>query len=90
MTNKLSSILAKSIGVKPVDKYGQTEPKLTNTSVEGIWSVEYCRQHPEQAAQAIETLQWMAHNHDQQDQSVANILKSIASELMEVQKIVRL
>ena len=57
MTNKLSSILAKSIGVRPVAKYGQTEPKLTNTSVEGIWSVEYCRQHPEKAAQAIKTLQ---------------------------------
>jgi ABC-type glycerol-3-phosphate transport system substrate-binding protein len=90
MTNKLSSILAKSIGVRPVAKYGQTEPKLTNTNVEGIWSVEYCRQNPEQAAQAIEALQWMIHLHDQQDQSTANILKSIANDLMEVQKLVRL
>lgn len=57
MTNKLSSILGGRIGAKPVDNSGSTELRLTSTSAEEIWSVEYCRQHPELAARAIKTLQ---------------------------------
>jgi hypothetical protein len=57
MTNRLSSILAARIGAKPVDNYGSTEPRPTTTPVEEIWSVEYCRKYPEQAAKAIKTLQ---------------------------------
>ena len=90
MTDKLSSILGEYSGAKPVDNFGQTAQRLTSTNAEEIWSVEYCRQNPEEAAQAIEALQWMIHLHDQQDQSTANILKSIANDLMEVQKLVRL
>lgn len=57
MTDKLSSILGEYSGAKPVDNFGQTEPRLTSTSAEEIWSVEYCRQNPEKAAQVIKTLQ---------------------------------
>jgi hypothetical protein len=57
MTDKLSSILGQRIGAKPVDNSGSTEPRPTTTPVEEIWSVEYCRQYPEQAAKAIKTLQ---------------------------------
>jgi len=57
MTDKLSLILGQRIGAKPVDNSGSTEPRPTTTPVEEIWSVEYCRQYPEQAAKAIKTLQ---------------------------------
>jgi len=57
MTDKLSSILGEYSGAKPVDNFGQTAQRLTSTSAEEIWSVEYCRQYPEKAAQAIKTLQ---------------------------------
>lgn len=89
MTDKRLSMWAKRIGAKPVDKSGSTVPRLTNTSAEGIWSVEYCRQNPELAAKAIETLQWLANIHDDQNQSVANIIQSFAKELMEIQEIIR-
>lgn len=89
MTNKLSSILGGRIGAKPVDNSGSTEPKPTSTNAEEIWSVEYCRQHPEEAATAIKALQWLKEIHDEQDHSVANSIKRIANDLLELQKIVR-
>ena len=45
------------IGAEPVDNFGQSAQKPTTTFVENIWSVEYCRQHPQNAAEAIKTLQ---------------------------------
>jgi len=56
---KLLLISAKHLGVEPVDNFGQTEPKPTTTFVEKIWNAEYCRQHPQNAAKAIETLQML-------------------------------
>ena len=54
---RFKSTLARLIGAETVDKSGQSEPTPTATSVETIWSKEWCAQKPELAAIAIETLQ---------------------------------
>jgi hypothetical protein len=77
VTSKPSSTSESPIGAKPVDKSGLAEPKLTHINVEGIWSVEYCRQHPKLAAQAIETLQWMSRAHDEQVAALKHAIEDI-------------
>ena len=57
VTARFKSILARLIGVKPVDKSGQSEPTLTATVAETIWSKEWCAKEPALAALAIEALQ---------------------------------
>ena len=57
VTARFKSTLARLIGAETVDKSGQSEPTPTATSVETIWSKEWCAQKPELAAMAIETLQ---------------------------------
>lgn len=53
------SLGEKLIGVQIADTYGRFGQQPSPTSVEEIWSVEYCRQNPQKAAQAIKTLQLM-------------------------------
>lgn len=57
VTARFKSTLARLIGVKPVDKSGQSEPTLTATVAETIWSKEWCAKEPALAALAIEALQ---------------------------------
>jgi hypothetical protein len=90
MTDKLSSILGRRIGANPANKSGSTGQEPINMIVQLIWDEEYCRQNPELAAKCINFLIETVRLHDQQDKSVANILKTVAEELMEVQRIVRL
>jgi hypothetical protein len=53
------SLGEKLIGVQPADKFGRFGQQPSPTSAEEIWSVEYCRQNPEKAAEVIRTLQFM-------------------------------
>ena len=57
VTARFKSTLARLIGAKPVDKSGQSEPTLTATVAETIWSKEWCAKEPALAATAIATLQ---------------------------------
>ena len=68
------SLGEKLIGVQRADTYGRFGQQPSPTSVEEIWSVEYCRQNPQKAAEAIKTLQLM--------------LDTIETELKEIMAIV--
>lgn len=53
------SLGEKLIGVQLADGYGLFGQQQSPTSAEEIWSVEFCRQNPEKASEAIKTLQMM-------------------------------
>ena len=53
------SLGEKLIGAQVADMFGRSEHQPSLTSAEEIWSVEFCRQNPEKAAEAIKTLQLM-------------------------------
>lgn len=53
------SLGEKLIGAQVADMFGRSEQQPSTTSVEEIWSVEFCRQNPEKASEAIKTLQIM-------------------------------
>lgn len=89
VTKKQSLTSALPIVAKPVGKSGRTAPKVTSTTVEGIWSVDFCRKNPEKAAQAIEMLQWLHDIRDQENIAVSNVLKTFAKDLLEFQEILK-
>jgi hypothetical protein len=71
----LTSVLP--IGAKPVDNSGQTAYMPTTTFVESIWSEEYCRQHPQNAAEAIKSLQTILGDRDEQVAALKHAIKDI-------------
>jgi len=80
---KPSSTTDSPIGAKPVDNFGQSAQKPTTTFVESIWSVEYCRQHPQNAAEAIKTLQDTLNDRDWQITALKVGIKNIREALDE-------
>jgi hypothetical protein len=74
---KLLSIAARHIGAEPVDNFGQIEPKPTTTIVEDIWSVEYCRQHPQNASEAIKSLQTLLSDREEQVAALKHAIEDI-------------
>jgi hypothetical protein len=62
----------KSSAAKRAVSSGQTAPKPITTFVEKIWSEEYCRQHPQNAAQAIETLQMLLDDTAKELKNIRN------------------
>ena len=75
--DKPSLTLVSPIGAKPADKSGHSESRPTTTLVEGIWSVDYCRQHPQTAAEAIKVLQELLGDRDGQVAALKHAIKDI-------------
>lgn len=72
MKEKQSLNPEKSSAAKRAASSGQTAPKPITTYVEKIWSEEYCRQHPQNASQAIETLQMLLDNIEKELKNIRN------------------
>ena len=68
------SLGEKLIGAQLADKFGRFGQQPSPTSVEEIWSVEYCRQNPEKAAQAIKTLQIALGDIEEELQAIMEIV----------------
>ena len=81
--DKRSSTRESPIGAKPVDKSGQSAQKPITTIVENIWSVEYCRQHPQNAAEAIKTLKDILSDREQQITALQVDIRNIREALDE-------
>ena len=77
VTSKPSSTSELPIGAKPVDKFGQSAQRPTTTIVEGIWSEEYCRQHPQNAAEAIKSLQNILMDREEQVAALKHAIEDI-------------
>ena len=71
------------IGAKPVDKSGQSGQRPTTTLVEDIWSPQYCQKHPENAANAIKTLQDMLTDRDSKITALEVAIRNIREVLDE-------
>jgi N-methylhydantoinase B/oxoprolinase/acetone carboxylase alpha subunit len=74
---KRSSTPGKFSVAKPASSSGVTAPKPITIYVEKIWSEEYCRQHPQNAAQAIETLQMLLDDRDGQVAALKHAIEDI-------------
>lgn len=83
---KLLLIAAKRIGAEPVDNSGHCEPKPKTMFVEGIWSVEYCQQNPQNASQAIQTLQLTLQDRDDEIARQKAMLTNLTNELRKLAK----
>jgi hypothetical protein len=77
VTNKPSSTSESPIGAKPVDKFGQSAQRPITTFVESIWSEEYCRQHPQNAAEAIKSLQNILMDREEQVAALKHAIEDI-------------
>ena len=85
--DKPSLTLDSPIGAKPVDKSGQSAQKPTTTFVEEIWSVEYCRQHPQNASEAIKVLQELLGDRDREIVALRAHLTTIEKDIKNIKKV---
>lgn len=78
--------LEKLGGAEPANRFGHCAQKPKTTFVEGIWSVEYCRQNPQNASQAIQTLQLTLQDRDDEIARKKATLTDLTNELRKLAK----
>lgn len=88
--DKPSLTLVSPIGAKPVDKSGHLESRPITTLVEGIWSVEYCRQHPQTASEAIKALQELLGDRDGEIVALRAHLILVEKDIKEIKDILNI